>query len=90
FYARGTFSQNVVRSIIAPSGVFGNALTIPGQNPYLNTTIRNQLCTANGIALGPTCDNNPAIPLPAVYRRLVELGPRIGNYETQLYDARIG
>ena len=90
FYARGMFSQNTIQSIIAPSGIFGNALTIPANNPYLNSTIRDQLCTANGIALGATCNTNTAIPLPGVYRRLVEIGPRVSNYENTVYDARIG
>ncbi|BCA58669.1 TonB-dependent receptor domain-containing protein [Sphingomonas sp. HMP6] len=90
FYARGMFSQNTIQSIIAPSGIFGNALTIPANNPYLNSTIRDQLCTANGIALGATCNTNTAIPLPGVYRRLVELGPRVSTYQNNLYDARIG
>lgn len=90
FYARGMFSQNTIESIIAPSGIFGNALTIPANNPYLNSTIRDQLCTANGIALGAACNTNTAIPLPGVYRRLVEIGPRVSNYENTVYDARIG
>lgn len=89
-YARGMFSQTVIQSIIAPSGIFGDPKTIPGNNPYLNSTIRDQLCTANGIALGATCDNNPAIPLPAVYRRLVELGPRVSTFENNVYDFRAG
>ncbi len=90
FYARGMFSQNTIQSIIAPSGVFGNALTVPGANPYLPAGIRDQLCTRAGIALGATCNTNTAIPLPAVYRRLVELGPRVSNYENTLYDVRAG
>ena len=90
FYARGMFSQSVIRSIIAPSGVFGNALTVPGNNPYLPASVRDQICTLDGIALGATCSGNAAIPLPGVYRRLVELGPRIGNYENNVYDARVG
>ncbi len=90
FYARGMFASNTIKSIIAPSGVFGNALTIPANNPYLNSTIRDQLCTANGIALGAACNTNAAIPLPGVYRRLVELGPRQSEYQNNLYDARAG
>ncbi len=89
-YSRFIFSQNQVKSIIAPSGIFGNTLTIPANNPYLNATIRNQICAAEGIAPGPTCDSNPALPLPGVYRRLVELGPRIGDFQNNLYDARVG
>lgn len=90
-YTRGLFSKNTIRSIIAASGIFGTpGLTVPGQNPYLNATIRNQLCTANGIALGPTCDNNPAIPLGSVYRRSVELGPRISTFQTTIFDYTLG
>lgn len=89
-YARGMFSKNTVESIIAASGVFGESLTVPGNNPYLNSSLRNQLCTINGIALGPTCDTNPAIPLGIVYRRSVELGPRISEYVTNVFDVKAG
>jgi outer membrane receptor protein involved in Fe transport len=84
------FSKNTVQSIIAASGIFGNPLTIPGNNPFLNTTIRNQICTRAGIALGATCDTNPAIPLGSVYRRSVELGPRISEYITTFFDYTAG
>jgi len=90
FYARGMFSQNTIDSIIAPSGIFGLPLTIPANNPYLNSTIRDQICTGAGIALGAACNNNTALPLPAVYRRLVELGPRVSHFENNVYDARVG
>lgn len=89
-YARGLFSQSTIRSIIAPSGIFGLGFTIPGNNPFLNATIRDQLCANNGLPTGAACAANPAIPLPGVYRRLVELGPRISNYENNIYDARVG
>lgn len=89
-YARGMFSKNTVSTIIAPSGVFGEALTVPGNNPYLPAGIRDQLCTINGIALGSACTGNSAIPLGAVYRRSVELGPRVSEYETNMFDYRAG
>jgi iron complex outermembrane recepter protein len=89
-YARALFSRNTVNTIVAPSGVFGEALTIPGNNPYLNPGIRDQLCALNGIALGATCNTYPAIPLPAVYRRTVELGPRVSEFQTDIFDYRAG
>ena len=89
-YTRALFSKNTVKTIIAPSGIFGNSLTVPGNNPYLNATIRDQLCVANGFAPGATCAANPAIPLPAVYRRTVELGPRTSTYVTQVFDYQAG
>jgi iron complex outermembrane recepter protein len=89
-YSRFIFSQNRIKSIIAPSGSFGNTLTIPANNPYLSTTIRDQICAAEaGFFTGP-CSGNTVLPLPGVYRRLVELGPRIGDYRATVYDVRGG
>ena len=89
-YTRGVFSKNQVSTIIAPSGIFGEQLTIPGANPYLPAGVRDQLCTSAGIALGATCNNNSAIPLAEVYRRTVEIGPRISDYTTTFFDYRAG
>lgn len=89
-YTRGLFSKNTIRSIIAPSGIFGEALTIPGANPYLPAGIRDQLCTLNGIALGTTCNTAASIALPEVYRRSVELGPRVSTYTTTIFDYKAG
>ncbi|WP_206363533.1 TonB-dependent receptor domain-containing protein [Sphingomonas crocodyli] len=87
-YSRGMFSKNKVSTIIAPSGIFGVPLTIPGNNPYLPVGIRNQLCGFAGISAAacPTA----TIPLPAVYRRTVEVGPRISEYITQQFDINVG
>lgn len=45
-YTRGLFSKNTVDTIIAPSGAFGIAVTIPLSNPFLPAGIRNQFCNA--------------------------------------------
>ena len=89
-YGRALFSKNYTSSIIAPSGVFGEELTVPGNNPFLTPAIRDQLCTLNGIALGAACDTNPAIPLGYVYRRSVEVGPRIDEQNTNYFDFKAG
>jgi outer membrane receptor protein involved in Fe transport len=90
-YARGIFSKNFTSSIIAPSGIFGEELTIPGQNPFLPAGIRDQLCTAAGIALGAACENNAAIPIGVyTYRRTVEVGPRIDEANTTMFDFKAG
>jgi outer membrane receptor protein involved in Fe transport len=41
------FSKNKVNTIIAPSGVFGQLLTIPVSNPYLPAAARAQFCANN-------------------------------------------
>lgn len=89
-YARGMFSRNAVSTIIAPSGIFGEALTIPGNNPFLPAGVRDQLCNSAGIALGATCNTHAAIPMLEVYRRTTELGPRISDYTTTMFDYRAG
>jgi outer membrane receptor protein involved in Fe transport len=88
-YTRGIFSKNVVSTIIAPSGIFGEALTVPGNNPYLPAAVRDEICTKAGIALGATCNNNAALPI-TVFRRTVEIGPRISEYTTQFFDYKAG
>ncbi|MEO7692060.1 MAG: TonB-dependent receptor [Sphingomonas sp.] len=46
-YARGMYSKNTVNTIIAPSGVFGQLLTIPVSSPYLPAAARAQFCANN-------------------------------------------
>ena len=90
-YTRGMFSSTAVSTIVAPSGIFGAGLTIPANNPYLNDTIRNQICAAESIAAANcTATSTTALPLPAVYRRLTELGPRIDEFKTQMFDYTAG
>ena len=43
-YTRGLFSKNNVKTIIAPSGSFGVAVSINLNNPFLPATLRNQFC----------------------------------------------
>jgi outer membrane receptor protein involved in Fe transport len=90
-YTRGLFSKNSVQTIIAPSGIFGEALTIPANNPFLPAAVRTQICAAEGIpAAQCTPTSTTALPLPAVYRRTVELGPRISTFVTQIFDYQAG
>ncbi|WEK41843.1 MAG: TonB-dependent receptor [Candidatus Sphingomonas colombiensis] len=98
-YARGIFSKNKVETIIAPSGVFGQLLTIPYSNPYLPTPARNQFCGANGLtqaqcdaAAVATDPNDPNFKTftTTVGRRMPEVGSRLSQYVTQFFDYRAG
>jgi outer membrane receptor protein involved in Fe transport len=40
--------------------------------------------------LGTACNTNAAIPIAAVFRRTVEVGPRVSDYTTTMFDARAG
>jgi iron complex outermembrane recepter protein len=107
-YTRGLFSKNNVKTIIAPSGSFGGAVTMNLNNPYLTSTLRNQFCafdTDPGAAYVPRF--SPAVCAAAatatgaadpnyrtvtfnLSRRAVEVGPRISDYTTTVFDYRVG
>lgn len=89
-FARGMFSKNTIQQIIAPSGIFGNALTINPTNPYLTGTIKDQICLANGFATVAACNAAPSLNLGGVYRRAVELGPRVSTFVTNIFDYTAG
>ncbi|BAK64911.1 TonB-dependent receptor-like protein [Sphingobium sp. SYK-6] len=98
-YSRGLFTKNTVDTIIAPSGAFGIAVDIPLSNPYLPTGIRNQFCSAFDIS-GADCAaaataTDPSDPAyrevtTAMFRRAVEVGPRISEYSNTVFDYRLG
>ncbi len=104
-YTRGMFTQNEVKTVIAPSGVFGQLVTIPLSNPYLPIGARNQFCAASGItpaqcdaaalSPGPTLANGAVDPNyrtvnTILKRRTVEEGSRISDYTTTVFDYRAG
>ena len=98
-YSRGLFTKNTVSTIIAPSGSFGIGVEIPLSNPYLTAGIRNQFCAGNGISAA-ACDagalatdpNDPNFQTvsTAMFRRAVEVGPRISEYTNTVFDYRLG
>ena len=98
-YARGLFSQNSVRTIIAPSGSFATPADVPLNNPFLSAAQRTVLCNDIGLtaaacaaaatATGPD-DPNYAVDNVGIRRRTPEVGPRTSNYETRTWDFRAG
>nr|WP_294848557.1 TonB-dependent receptor [uncultured Sphingomonas sp.] len=98
-YARGLYSNNTVKTIIAPSGVFGSAVDVNLNNPFLSTAQRNRICSgfaidqatcdAAGAAVDENDPNYQTVTL-GVFRRTTEVGPRISDYNTQLWDFRAG
>ncbi|MEI6487137.1 MAG: TonB-dependent receptor [Sphingomonadales bacterium] len=88
-YGRGMFSKNSVTTIIAPSGIFGETLTTNINNPFISAGQRATICSAN-----PTLDcsagSTATFSIPAVYRRTVEVGPRVSRFVTTLFDYKVG
>jgi outer membrane receptor protein involved in Fe transport len=98
-YARGLFSQNSVKTIIAPSGSFATPFDIPLSNPFLSVAQEQVLCadlsltaaqcTAAKTATGPN-DPNYVVDNVGVRRRTPEVGPRVSDFETRTWDFRAG
>jgi iron complex outermembrane recepter protein len=108
-YARGLFSKNRVKTIIAPSGSFGGTVTINLNNPFLPANLRNQFCAfdvnadplvytprftpaecdAAALATGPT-DPRYRTVTSGLGRRTTEVGPRISDFQTTVFDTRVG
>lgn len=98
-YTRGMFSKNTIKTIIAPSGLFAEALTIPYSNPFLPAGAAGQFCAANGLtaaecvaaraATDPTDPNYKTFDT-VVRRRFVETGTRDSKYTTNVFDYSLG
>ncbi|TPG10795.1 TonB-dependent receptor [Sphingomonas oligophenolica] len=108
-YARGLFSDNTVKTIIAPSGVFGSSVTVPVSNPFIspaqrtylcanadtntavagNQTLTAAQCSAAALATSPTSPDYRTFTF-GLRRRTTEVGPRISDYNTQIFDFRAG
>jgi outer membrane receptor protein involved in Fe transport len=98
-YAQGLYSRNQSKSIVAPSGTFGNPYFIPISNPFLPAGARTQFCTAIGLTSGQcaaaAAATNPADPnyrefQSAVFRRFVEAGTRDAVYTTSFFQQKVG
>ena len=78
-YARGLFSKNEVKSIIAPSGSFTAGVTINLNNPLLPATLRNQFCAFN---IGGAGEYIPRFTQAECDAAATATGPNDPNYRT--------
>ena len=88
-YTRGMFSKNSVKTVIAPSGIFGQSLNVNINNPFIAPAQRSALCAANS-QLDCSAGSTAILNIPTVYRRSVEVGPRTSNYVTTMFDYKVG
>lgn len=89
-YGQALFTRSDVRQQLAPSGLFLNVFQVPIGNPYIPQLARDQICAARGIDPVNCVVGNPQ-EVPITFgRRLVELGPRLGDFENKLYQYTAG
>ena len=99
-YARGIFSRNTVNTIIAASGIFNTAADIALSNPFLPEGVRQQFCQFGDFNPGLSGRQGPTGPCTAanttdrvrvgINRRTTEVGPRISEYRTTIFDYQAG
>jgi outer membrane receptor protein involved in Fe transport len=82
-YTRGLFSKNNVKTIIAPSGVFNQSVTVNLNNPYLPATLRNQFCAFNTGGAGVY---TPLIDMASCAAAATATGPTDPNYRTVTFN----
>ncbi|MGN6121629.1 MAG: TonB-dependent receptor plug domain-containing protein [Sphingomonas oligoaromativorans] len=86
-FSRALYSQNTVDTIVAPSGSFGNTLDISLNSPFLSDAQRSQICAVAGVT---PCDASTVLNGVAVRRRTSEVGNRVSNYRTNVFDYQAG
>jgi outer membrane receptor protein involved in Fe transport len=99
-YTRGLFSRNTVDTIIAASGIFNTATDLALNNPFLPQSVRQQFCDFGDFnpavsgRQGPTgactAANTTDKVRVGINRRTVEVGPRISEYRTTIFDYQAG
>lgn len=80
-YAELTNTKSTVTLNLAPSGSFTNTYSLPIGNPFVPEAMRQQLCSAYGIAAAQCVAGNPQEISLQIRRRFTELGPRINTYD---------
>ena len=93
-YAEGLYNRSVVRTELAPSGTFfSSQIQVPFNNPFLAPGMRTQLCDwagLNAAACSTAIANGTNVPGLLVGRRLVESGPRVTEFTTDLFQFTAG
>lgn len=81
-YARGSFANNQINTIIAPTGTFNFPYVVNVDNPFLSEQARAQFAAND--------DDGDGFVDFLFGRRLTELGNRISQYENTAYQFVVG
>jgi outer membrane receptor protein involved in Fe transport len=86
FFGRGSFANNRIDTIIAPSGTFGEQYSIDyNNNAYLGPDTRARWALVDANESDPATQNDGLVDIFS-YRRLVEVGSRLSQYENTAYQ----
>lgn len=91
-YGQANYTRSRVASTLAPTGIFGESISVPIGNPFIPEAARQQICAVRGIAAAG-CVSGAAgttvVPI-SISRRLSELGPRLNDFDTKTFQITAG
>ncbi|MBL6746430.1 MAG: TonB-dependent receptor [Pseudomonadales bacterium] len=99
WFSEVLYAQSTNTTKIAPSGSFGFSAATPLSNPFIPGQVLNQICgslaidAASCAAAGAATDpSDPAYLNPTINyaRRFVELGPRLNERQTRVWQFKTG
>ena len=89
-YAEAFYTRTRVLQNLAPTGTFTNAFQVPLNNQFLTATQRDQLCTFSGNANCPVAIAAGTEITAIVARRFVETGPRVQEFNSNVFQVTAG
>lgn len=90
FYTEAFYTRSRVVTNLAPTGTFTNPFQVPLNNQFLSAQQRTQLCSFAGIADCATAVATGREITAIVARRFVETGPRVTEFESNLFQINAG
>lgn len=89
-YADLMFTRSDVRTQLAESPAGGVPVNLPIGNPFLPNAARQQICAERNIPAAQCVVGNGTIVPVTIGRRLIELGPRLNNFENRTFQGTVG
>lgn len=89
-YGEFIYMNNTRKAQLAESGTFFSNWSIPVGNPFLNDATRAQVCAAGEIPAERCVAGSTEEVVMQARRRFLELGPRLNDFENNVFQYTIG
>lgn len=89
-YSELMFTRSDVRTQLAESPAGGVPVNLPIGNPFLPNAARQQICAERNIPAEQCVVGNGTIVPVTIGRRLIELGPRLNDFENKTFQGTVG
>jgi len=90
-YSQLFYTDSFVAQNLAPSGTFFSNWNISVAHPFLPDSARQEMCDRSSTAIADcSAASTETITGVQLRRRLVELGPRLGNFDNSTFQYTVG